>query len=292
MFRVKGLQLILFASILSTSQLFSLETDHCYARNYNPYVKMGTKTAYHFIHGGETRYKTIPNCKPVMIWMMIRHATRYPIPSEIENMKFLPKLQSQIIYNHEIGRSGRLCPEDLENLKRWRLSEFITYENSLKVNDQGIKEMNEFGKRISRNFPELFPPSITEISEENYKFRAASGTRMATSLNAFMGGLLGREDIPEEELGASSRLWAAYSQCPKWETDVANNPEHLREIKKFMDGLEYRNMMSSVSERLGFPYDINKVVMIFLNGAACFLAHYKKAGIERRSSMCNNMTFE
>ncbi|XP_015514736.1 multiple inositol polyphosphate phosphatase 1-like isoform X4 [Neodiprion lecontei] len=261
MFQAKVLQLILITSVLSTSQHFSPETDHCYARNENRYVKVGTKTAYHFIHGGERGYKTIPKCKPVMIWMMIRHGTRYPVQSEINQMKSLSMLQTQIIYNHEILRSGHLCPEDLQNLKRWRLSEFITYENSELVNDQGFKDMNEFGKRIGNNFPALFPPSVTEISERIYKFRRASGTRMITSLKAFMGGLLGRDDIPEEQLEANSRLWTGYSQCPRWETEVANNPEHLTEITKFSNGSEYRNMISSVSARLGFPHDINKRII-------------------------------
>ncbi|XP_046601195.1 multiple inositol polyphosphate phosphatase 1-like isoform X1 [Neodiprion lecontei] len=261
MLQVKKSFLILIATMLSASHVLTLKAEYCYAHNDNPYLNMGTKTAYHFIHGGERPYETIPNCKPIQIWMMIRHGTRYPGTREIRGMRSLPKLRNQIIYNHEVRGinviAGRLCADDLVNLKRWRLSKFITYENSDQLNRQGIEDMNLLGKRIRNNFPELFPPAVTEVKARNYKFRMARGGRMSSSLTAFRDGLLNGVYVPKDELPANSTLWVAYSRCPKWETDVANDPVHLREVTNFVNGPEYQNLITSVSKRLGFHRNIS-----------------------------------
>ena len=42
------------------------------------------------------------DCKPIQIWMLIRHGTRNPAKGEIKGMKHdLPELQRRIIENHE-----------------------------------------------------------------------------------------------------------------------------------------------------------------------------------------------
>ncbi|XP_046750480.1 multiple inositol polyphosphate phosphatase 1-like [Diprion similis] len=257
MLRVKESLLILIATLLSSGHVLCQKAEYCYAYNENPYLGMGTKTAYKFIHGGETPYETVPNCKPIQIWMMVRHGTRYPGTREIRGMRSLPKLRNQIIYNHKVRGSGRLCPEDLENLKRWRLSKSITYVNSDQLNSQGIEDMNQLGKRIRTNFPELFPPAVTDVSARNYKFRMARGGRMSSSLTAFRDGLLNGVYVPKDELPANSTLWVAYSRCPRWETDVANDPVHLNEAIKFVHGPEYQNLITNVSQRLGFHHNVS-----------------------------------
>ncbi|XP_046751134.1 multiple inositol polyphosphate phosphatase 1-like [Diprion similis] len=256
MFTVKKSFLLLIAISLSRCEVMYQKSNHCYAKNANPYVKMGTRTAYQFIHG-RTPFEKVPNCKPVQIWMMIRHGTRYPGRRVIQTMLTLSELRDQIIQNHKVRGYGHLCLEDLENLKRWRLSKSISIENAEALHPQGVKDMSMLGKRIRNNFPELFPPYVTDISPTNYKFRSLSGGRLSSSVKAMMSGLLDGVDIPGEELSINETLFAAYQRCPKWRTEVANNQEHLVEVSKYIHGPEYRKLLSSVSERLGFQDNVD-----------------------------------
>ncbi|KAG5344462.1 MINP1 phosphatase, partial [Acromyrmex heyeri] len=86
---------------------------------------MATKTAYHFVHGGKTRFQTLPNCRPVQIWMLATHGTRCPSIQEIDKIVSLTELKEQILQNHEERKEGHMCNRDLDNLRRWRPDEYL-----------------------------------------------------------------------------------------------------------------------------------------------------------------------
>lgn len=57
--------LVLVTSLLASSNVHVLARDveYCFADQDDPYLHMGTKTAYHFVHGGRTRFETVPSKK-------------------------------------------------------------------------------------------------------------------------------------------------------------------------------------------------------------------------------------
>lgn len=54
--------LLLIAPLLASSSIHVLarDADFCLAEEDNPYLYMATKTAYHFVHGGKTRFEIVP----------------------------------------------------------------------------------------------------------------------------------------------------------------------------------------------------------------------------------------
>ncbi|RLU20082.1 hypothetical protein DMN91_006688 [Ooceraea biroi] len=61
---MRALLLPLIASLLACSSIRSVlarDADFCFADEDDPYLYMATKTAYHFVHGGKTRFQNVPN---------------------------------------------------------------------------------------------------------------------------------------------------------------------------------------------------------------------------------------
>ncbi|XP_012256732.2 uncharacterized protein LOC105686456 [Athalia rosae] len=238
--------------------VISRDTDYCYAYNDRPYLKMGGKTAYHFVHGGKTRYQDVPDCKPIQIWMLIRHGASYPSPRIIPQLIAVPKLRDQIIYNHETRGQGHLCDADLDNLKLWRLDPGLNFEKADTVTEQGMEDINLLARRIKTNFPQLFPPLISDIGSQNYKFRAAPEQRSSESLTSFVSGIFDQGETPRWHTPLNDSLFASNTNCPNWETEVANNPENMMEWTKFKAGPEFQNLISNVSRRVGFLYNLTE----------------------------------
>jgi len=57
------LLLPLIASLLASSirSVLARDVDFCFADEDDPYLYMATKTAYHFVHGGKTRFQSVPS---------------------------------------------------------------------------------------------------------------------------------------------------------------------------------------------------------------------------------------
>jgi len=60
---MSALLVLLIASFLASPSIHVLarDVDFCFADEDNPYLYMATKTAYHFVHGGKTRFQTLPS---------------------------------------------------------------------------------------------------------------------------------------------------------------------------------------------------------------------------------------
>ncbi|XP_071565905.1 multiple inositol polyphosphate phosphatase 1-like isoform X2 [Temnothorax nylanderi] len=255
---MSALLLLLVASLLTppSAHVLARDVDFCFVDEDDPYLYMGTKTAYHFVHGGKTRFQTVPNCRPVQIWMLAAHGTRCPTMHEIDKIVSLTNLKEQILQNHEERREGHMCNRDLENLRRWKPDEYLSSQRAEVLTPQGVEDMKLLARRLQSNFPELLLPNIHNITSTNYKFRA---TEARDSMTSFMEGLFGsRSAVLPEESSLNDTLLTAYKTCGVWKNEENNegsfeNMEHSR----FDVGPEFQNLLKNVSRRLGFLYNIS-----------------------------------
>lgn len=131
---VSLLFLIFLINLVSTR-----DVDFCFADESDPYLYMATKTAYHFVNAGKTRFQSVPSkwptkrnlknqlqhlisicfadCHAEQVWMLITHGTRCPLREEDAKMLELTEIQSQIINNHESRGSKYIS--SFEFLKSW-----------------------------------------------------------------------------------------------------------------------------------------------------------------------------
>ncbi|EZA54626.1 Multiple inositol polyphosphate phosphatase [Ooceraea biroi] len=281
---MRALLLPLIASLLACSSIRSVlarDADFCFADEDDPYLYMATKTAYHFVHGGKTRFQNVPNCRPAQIWMLAAHGTRCPTINEINEIVGLTELKEQILHNHEIRGDGHMCNRDLENLRRWRPDEYLAPQRAEVLTPQGVEDMRLLARRLQSNFPELLLPSASNITSANYKFRA---TEARDSMASFMEGLFGsRTAILPEESSLNDTLLTAYKTCSVWENDKDVQPFENTEGSKFDAGPELQNLLRNVSRRLGFLYNISteKIVAMY---DAC---RYEKAwAVTKLSPWC------
>ncbi|XP_024947003.1 multiple inositol polyphosphate phosphatase 1 isoform X3 [Cephus cinctus] len=272
-----------------SSQIIARDHDYCYADDDNPYLYMATKTAYQFVHGGKTRYQTIPNCNPVQIWMLARHGTRYPKKSTITKLHTLPKLRDQIIYNHEIRGFGNLCDKDLKNLQSWNSIQNLTEDMAQYLTVQGEEDLKLLARRLQTNFPELLQPSAANITSTNYKFRSTDSQRTKASLTSFMHGLFGSSNaVTPEHTPANDTLLKAYKVCDSYQ-ETLNDPSVFEESSKFGNGIEIENLLHNVSRRLGFRYNITTTSV----GLMYDMCRYEKAwNVTKVSPWCAVFTVD
>ncbi|RMZ94039.1 multiple inositol polyphosphate phosphatase 1-like isoform X1 [Brachionus plicatilis] len=78
---------------------------------------MGGRTEYNLI-AEKLNYDeySIPGCKQIGFWHLIRHAANYPVYEDIQEIsKFLPDLKNLIISSNK----SYLSDQDLDLLKKW-----------------------------------------------------------------------------------------------------------------------------------------------------------------------------
>lgn len=52
------------------------QVDVCYAEDDDPYLFLASKTSYHFVHGGKTRFQTVPGaCSDIISLHLVRSLT-------------------------------------------------------------------------------------------------------------------------------------------------------------------------------------------------------------------------
>lgn len=250
---MSALLLLLSVSLLASLSVHVLarDVDFCFADEGEPYLYMGTKTAYHFVHGG--RLQTIPHCRPVQIWMLAAHGTRCPNMHEIEKIVSLTNLKEQIIQNHDTRKEGHMCSRDLDNLRRWKPDEYLSPQRAEVLTPQGVEDMKLLARRLQSNFPELLQPNSFNITAANYKFRA---TEARDSMMAFMEGLFSsRHSVMPEESSLNDTLLSAYKTCGVWKNEENEGSFENVERNRFNNGPEFQNLLKNVSRRLGFLYN-------------------------------------
>ncbi|OAD62581.1 Multiple inositol polyphosphate phosphatase 1 [Eufriesea mexicana] len=214
---------------------------------------MATKTAYHFVHAGKTRFQDVPNCRAEQVWMFATHGTRCPTEPEIMEMLKLTDLQDQIVNNHESRNNGRMCNRDLENLKRWKPNDYLVIERAEILTPQGVEDMRLLARRLQSNFLQLLQAKDENVTAKNYMFK----TTDTRDMESFMEGLFGnRQAVDAEEVPINDTLLTMYKSCNVWDNEHSNIS--VEEVMRFEEGPEFRDLLQNVSRRLGFLYDISR----------------------------------
>ncbi|KAJ9582188.1 hypothetical protein L9F63_003475, partial [Diploptera punctata] len=225
--------------------------DYCYANMSSPYVYFSVDTPYEEVHGTDTSEVVVSGCEPVQFWLLSRHGTRYCDEDVIDVMWTLPDLRDQIVKNHDEDQSGRLCAQDLDNLRLWTPQTVTSLAEELAP--QGYIDLYNMAKRFQSRFPSLLNQSY---SADKFKVQFTTKQRTALSAFAFLDGLFGttsRVNYPQPI--KEDMLIRPYKNCKKWQKDVDENSDTLDESKKFEDGAYMKTVKTSVSQRLGFVDD-------------------------------------
>lgn len=79
---------------------------------------------------GESINPNVSTCNPSKLWMIGRHGTRLPNPSDLTSiLENKERLHSDILSNYEQGKTS-LCASDFELLRNWIFDSDITLERS------------------------------------------------------------------------------------------------------------------------------------------------------------------
>uniref|UniRef100_A0A1B6GTD8 Multiple inositol polyphosphate phosphatase 1 n=2 Tax=Cuerna arida TaxID=1464854 RepID=A0A1B6GTD8_9HEMI len=236
-------------AILSTGQA----QDSCYADNSNPYLNFATKTAYEHAYN-KRGISAVPDCKPVQLWLVARHGTRWPGADNIPEFQELNQIKNHIISNYNSNK-GSLCLQDIENLKAWTFT--LTPEMGDMLTVQGKQDLYFMGRRLRSYFPELLSNSV--YSPEKFVFRHTDTPRTKESAEYFAKGIFGLTiDEPSPQLPdaiADDPLIYRYDNCPTWEGESGDAKQ---EQKKFKKGEFMNRVIYNVSRRLGFDYNLTQ----------------------------------
>jgi len=146
-----GTALVVALTISRSSCLDLNPTSKCLSEKLsNPVRFYGTKTTYTVAKEAldsaqplDPNWYSVPNCKPIMFYLIGRHAIRYPDAEDITEMALvLHRLQKQIINASEHGLT-ELCERDLQSIREWTLNMNETDDN--RISDTGVVETRALG---------------------------------------------------------------------------------------------------------------------------------------------------
>ncbi|GIY85116.1 hypothetical protein CDAR_1361 [Caerostris darwini] len=161
----------------------------CHFSDPSPYRYYGTKTSYHIVAGNETESDLeVGECKPIAFYLLSRHATRYPDKEYIEGMiKLLPSLKEKIL-NNSLSGKAKLCHEDIEKLKRWKLNMKVDDDKSLSSTGKAEAEV------LARHLKEKFPSILNDTySSEKFTIEYTSRKRTRVTAESFAKGLFDKD---------------------------------------------------------------------------------------------------
>lgn len=236
---------------------------YCYREDENPYLFMGTKTAYEFVYGKSSNQHIVPYCRPIQFWSFNRHGTRFPSRETIRAMETLQKLKENIIKNYDSRGSypdtGKLCDRDLEGFRRWQWNLSISENVAHDLTQQGKDDMIFLARRYQTRYPELLR---IPYSNQNFEFQYTDTDRTRSSYEAFAQGLFGQDAYRSQaQPMMNNNITRGYKSCNAWLRDVKNNPESLFELQRFKERDDYKRVIAHVSRRLGFRFTLNETLV-------------------------------
>ncbi|KAJ8728327.1 hypothetical protein PYW08_016712 [Mythimna loreyi] len=257
------------------------ETDPCISSERNPYFQFGDMTPYIFSNIDKPTMKTyvIPGCKPIAFWMLQRHGSHNPTAKEFEELPKLADLRNNILsnYNQSNFRNSnhRICGDDLKLLKQWQWNTRINVTFAEDLTTQGYMMTQQLAQTWKSRFPGLFSTTRTD-----YLFKFADDRRSMSSFKTFSEGLFGENpgsDIPKEN---DEKLLRPYKFCPTWVKTVAENNDTLSQVNIFESKMDYKQMLTNISLRLGFNYDLEKETILQIYK----MCRYNKAWEDTKNS--------
>ena len=168
--------------------------------------------------------------------------------SELQNIfEHSERIKSRILQNYEAGRTS-LCAFDIELIRNWRFDSNITLEREQILTQTGWDELEGLGRRYQQAFPELLP---TTYSRDHFFFRSTTTQRSIESLRAFtvaLFGVTGAQQVVPEPINNPDFLLRGHDFCNAF--DELREPNIEQEA--FEEGPEFQQMLTEVSNKLGF----------------------------------------
>lgn len=232
----------------------------CLSVQEYPYLLFGTKTAYIFAKKdtSSTTSYDLPGCQPTAFWMLSRHGTHNPEANEITDLQKLADLKQSILANYRNenikNAKQRICNADLNLLERWEWTPPLNLTFAGDLTMDGYMTTQQQARVWKKKFPGL----LTD-NHHDYMFKFVNELRSTNTFNAFTEGIFGAQanglGIPREN---DEKLLRPYKFCPAWTKEIEENNETLSQLTIFESKRDYQEMISNISARLGFNYDLQK----------------------------------
>ncbi|XP_013785026.1 multiple inositol polyphosphate phosphatase 1-like isoform X1 [Limulus polyphemus] len=224
--------------------------DSCYFNDTKPYRLYGSKTTYSVARGSSS-IKPLENndseCEPVFLYLLNRHATRYPDAEDIvemgERLVILQGLLSNAIEHGQV----HMCPSDISEILSWKINMIPSDDNS--VSDSGKEEAEDLARRLKMAFPTLLSRNYTS---SDFEFGFTSRVRTRTTAEAFAKGLFGEAALEIEYPEPKDDRLQFHKLCNKIIKESGVIDKEYEELTKFDDGYLMESVRKSVSWRLGF----------------------------------------
>ncbi|KAJ8975347.1 hypothetical protein NQ317_000275 [Molorchus minor] len=206
-----------------------------------PYRLVSNKSFYRIQYDG---------CTPKKIWMVIRHGTRNPSISKIEQINNrLPDIRDFILENDNLP-NGFIKNRDLDLFQKWEPT--LNAESKKKLTREGREEMLLLAERMQSKFPELFDNIYSNTS---FKFKYTHTQRTKKSALYFVTGLFGKNNAKSvwfPEPLKNDPILRFYKSCTKWYKEVKDDPKLKRINKAFEQSAEMLKTLKVINERLNF----------------------------------------
>uniref|UniRef100_A0A6P7FWI8 Multiple inositol polyphosphate phosphatase 1 n=1 Tax=Diabrotica virgifera virgifera TaxID=50390 RepID=A0A6P7FWI8_DIAVI len=227
-------------------------------------------------------------CTPKKIWMMVRHGTRNPKYSVIEQMLArLPEIRKLLVESTSLP-NDHVKNRDLDLLRKWKLT--LDVDDKNKLTHEGEEEMLVLAERMQSRFPELFDEVYSNTS---YKFKYTHSQRTLRSAYFFAAGLFGKATAKDVWFPAPLRkdpILRFYKLCDKWNVEVKKNPAALREVTIFENGPEMAKLVKEVNKNLALEdNEVNKDDVLLMYQMCAFETAWNK---KRKSPWCALFTGE
>ncbi|KAM3959180.1 multiple inositol polyphosphate phosphatase 1 [Aphomia sociella] len=235
----------------------------CLSVDDNPYFMFGSKTAYLFANHALNNNKIheIPGCQPTAFWLASRHGSNNPEATEITKLQQLTNLRNNIINNYKSGsfkNSDRaICSSDVSLLERWQWNSYINTTFAEGLSSEGYMSTQQLARAWKHRYPGL----ITS-NPHDYMIKFVDEPLYSASYKALTDGLFGvpneGSDIPKEN---DENMLRPYKFCEAWKSNVGDNNDTLTQMHIFQSKQEYKEMITNISLRMGFNYDMNPDVV-------------------------------
>ncbi|CAK1596433.1 unnamed protein product [Parnassius mnemosyne] len=251
--------LVAFLSFLA----FARSQEICLSGEEDPYLLFGTKTAYIFANKGSpnTRIQDVPGCQPTAIWLLNRHGSHSPEMNETAGLQALTDLRNNVITNYRNGNfrntNQRICTSDLNLLERWVWTSNQNPSLAGDLTSDGYISTQQLAQAWKQKYPGL----LTD-NRHDYLFKYAEDLRSSTTFRAFAEGLFKGQPVGDDVSKENDeKTLRPYKFCSVWMRDVEQNNNTLAQKNTFESKQEFRDMISNISRRLGFNYDMEKRVV-------------------------------
>lgn len=132
------LKCIVICTIIST--IFSLPRSD----NWNWFsTKTSYKDALEWFSKQNYSKSGPKSCEPQLLYLISRHASRYPDSKMIKEMQLLYSLRDKLIINSDRLLTENFTEQDLEQLKNWKLQ--MKPSDGKNISISGYQEASSFG---------------------------------------------------------------------------------------------------------------------------------------------------